>query len=159
MQTKINPSDIINAYKFILGRLPESEEIIKIRAEKATLEDLRGDLLLSVEFEKLYQNRDFALRIKKRRLKAAIKFFLKPKLVWMKFFIKKHPILFKAAKIVLIFFPERVKKRLRGLQEYQAMPKDCQAMPRNHLPHIDSARVKHIYDELNAVLSHVKDKR
>lgn len=47
----VSREDVINAYRFILGRLPESENVIKSRMGMP-IEKLRRSLLLSPEFRK-----------------------------------------------------------------------------------------------------------
>jgi hypothetical protein len=153
---KATSKDIVNAYKFILGRLPEDEGQIKRRAGKVTVEELRREFLYSVEFEKLYTQKNFSLNIPKRTLKSILKAFLKPKLIRLKGFVKKHPILFWAAKLLLRFFPERIRRRLRGLQAPQTAPA---LLPQSAIPHpVDNVRAKYIYDQLNTACDRIRSK-
>ncbi len=51
----INEADVVNAYKFILGREPESDEVIKSHLENfSDVFSLRDDFLNSVEFQNIY---------------------------------------------------------------------------------------------------------
>jgi hypothetical protein len=106
---KTTSKDVLNAYNDILSRLRQTEEQIKSRAGKVTVEELKGYLSLSAEFERSQKN------IPDGKLKT-VKAFLKLRLIWVKGLIKKCLPLFKAAKILMRFFPERIKKHLRGLK-------------------------------------------
>jgi SAM-dependent methyltransferase len=49
----VTRDDVINAYRFILGRMPESDAMVDAHAAAATLEDLRMVFLNSQEFQGL----------------------------------------------------------------------------------------------------------
>jgi hypothetical protein len=149
--------DVRNAYKFILGRLPENKDLINQRAKKVSQEELRRELLLSVEFVNLYSRKDFSVNIPQKTLKTALKKSLKPKLIWAKSFVKKHPFLLWLAKFLVRFFPEKIEKRLRGLQVPQTIPIPQLSSTISCLPSVDEIRVKQLYAELNAACERVKD--
>jgi hypothetical protein len=90
---------------------------------------------------------------------TTLKVFLKPKLIWVKSFLKKHPLLFKAAKFFIRFFPERITKRLRGLQTHPIASALSHLITISHLPPVDKIRAKHIYDQLNVACENVRPKR
>jgi hypothetical protein len=50
----VSPDDVRGAYRFILGREPESEEVVRFHQHhKADFKALRADLLASEEFRSL----------------------------------------------------------------------------------------------------------
>jgi hypothetical protein len=154
---KTSANDVREAYKFILGRLPENKDIIYQRTGKVSLEELRRELLLSAEFVSLYSKKDFSLNIPQKTFKATVKKSLKPKLIWTKSFVKKHPLLLRLAKFLMWFFPKKIEKRLRGLQVPQMIPIPQLNSTISCLPPVDEIRVKQLYAELNTACERVKD--
>jgi hypothetical protein len=146
--SKVNTSDVVNTYKFILGRLPESKEQIKNRVGRMTVEELRRELLQSPEFESLYSQKNFALNIPKR---TYIKTFLKPRLIWAKRFVKTHPLLFRLAEFILNFLPKRIANRLHNLQSDQSYA--IVSHP------IINETIQEIYDRLNTACTEIQERK
>jgi hypothetical protein len=156
---KVTASDVVNAYKFILGRLPENGAVIKNRLGKITLEELRRDLLVSDEFETLHSQRNFQMHIEKRSFKAALNLFLKSKLTSTINFIKKHPSLLRFSRFILQLLPKRIEKRLRNLQTAKAnISLLVSAGNSSHSATPNDGRAIHIYDQLNAACKRVHEK-
>jgi hypothetical protein len=59
IEYKVTKTDVINMYKFILGREPEDEQVIENYAGHCTFEECRSTFLNSDEFKQLYSQKSF----------------------------------------------------------------------------------------------------
>jgi FkbM family methyltransferase len=51
----VSRQDVVDAYKFILGREPDNEAVVEARVGKMTFEELRNEFLSSQEFADMYK--------------------------------------------------------------------------------------------------------